>query len=109
MAMLDTGSNITLIDSNLVRRLKLCSTKTPINIKLLKSQTRSLGCVNLNLTIGNQTKVVQAHIIDDMAHGLLIGIDEAGMFDLNISTKLKVVTQEDRSIPVTFPVKDQRS
>ena len=76
------------------------SNKQPINIKTLGSDTKTLGCVPLTITIGGITRKIKAHIMQDLAFNMLIGLDEAALFELDISTRNKVVTQQGELIPL---------
>lgn len=98
-AILDPGANISLIDSNLVKELKTVSDNKPINIRTLGSNAKSLGRVLLTLTIGKITKKVHAHIMRDLAFKMLIGIDEAALFDLKLDLKSGQVTQHGVKVP----------
>lgn len=67
-ALLDPGANVSLVNAELVKKLKLASNKKPIKIQTLKTTTETLGCITLTLTIRETTKNIQAHIIKDLRY-----------------------------------------
>ena len=85
-AIVDSGSEITIISLSLTRKLKLrVQPQSSIIIDQVSGTTNSVGRVTINLTINHITHQVQAHVIKGFQHNLLIGLDMGSIFNLTVN------------------------
>ena len=63
-----------------------------IKLNQVSGSTRTVGRVQFKLTIGNTSKLITAHVIQNFKYQLLIGLDSGSQFDVNVNMKTKVVS-----------------
>ena len=92
-AIVDSGSEITIISLSLTRKLKLrVQPQSSIIIDQVSGTTNSVGRVTFNLTINHITHQIQAHVIKGFQHNLLIGLDMGSIFNLTVNFNSRTAT-----------------
>ena len=114
-AIVDSGSEITIISLSLTRKLKLrVQPQSSIIIDQVSGTTNSVGRVTFNLTINHITHQIQAHVIKGFQHNLLIGLDMGSIFNLTVNFNSRTATslhikQATKSPKVENPLKSNQS
>lgn len=89
---IDTGSTTSIVSHNFASRIGLTpAPNSSISISQVEGETKSIGRCSFTLTLGYITHHITAHIIKGFQHDLLIGLDAANKFNLNIDCKNKKV------------------
>ena len=93
MALVDTGSTLTVISKDIANKIKLKIPKSSaISIRQVQGNCKSLGRAKIGLSIGRQTKEVVVHAIEGFSHDLLLGMDTAQKFGMKIDTESKRIS-----------------
>lgn len=98
---IDTGSTITILSDKLFRRLRLnLIPNSSISVRQVHGYAHTLGRCMFPLTIANTTLNVEAHVIRNFHHPLLLGLDACYMFNLTIDVrKRRVYISHNHSHP----------
>ena len=110
--LLDTGSKITCMSSSAARSAGLNpKPSTAITIRQVDGITRTQGVVTPRLSIGKLTQKFPIHVLPNLGHDMLLGIDAGIAFKLKIdltsasvdSNRHKAVVTLPDSLPVAVP------
>ena len=90
--MVDTGSNISVINYKVVIEKNFIYEKVTINndINTVNGKTKFLGRVNLLVLIGTLKEKLELLIVESLNCDILLGLDAISLFNLNITDELKV-------------------
>ena len=91
-ALYDSGSNISLINHNILNQLKINFFNNKKILRTISGQTFSRGSINLPITIGSITKQFTFYVMkhNNFAFQLLLGLDAIKEFKLMQNENLNV-------------------
>jgi hypothetical protein len=93
-AFVDSGSTLSVMSRTYAQHLNInANPKTSINVETVAGLTRSVGRVNINVTIGQISKIIEIHIFDKFNYDLLIGVDDAAKFNIKLDFADRQYTQ----------------
>ena len=101
---LDTGSKITCMSSTAALSAELHpKPSTAITLRQVDGLTRSKGVVTPRLTIGKITKRFPIHILPNLAHDMLLGVDAGIAFKIRVDlSSVSLLSYRHRPV-VTIP------
>lgn len=88
----DSGSETTLINYNIVEKIKLEILKSETIFNMISGATKSNGKIRIRLRIGKIEDTIEAHVIknDKFQYDLLIGLDSIRRFKLCQDENLQI-------------------
>lgn len=86
-ALVDTGSNVSLVSLAFINRCRVAFSKSAMPITHIDGKAASLGQAVVPFSIGNTTQNVRVYIVELLPTDMLIGLDIATSFDLYLSCR----------------------
>jgi hypothetical protein len=87
---MDTASTTNMISDKVTKRLMLRPRpNTSIIINMARGQTKSIGSIEILITIGSMTRKITANVMKDFPYELLLGINIGKVFQLILELQAK--------------------
>lgn len=100
LAVFDTGSELTLINEDLIKCLGVKLVKDQTFFKTVSGHDSCIGRANIRLKIGQIEKIIEMFIVkaDNFKYDILLGLDAIRKFRLKIDENLQVKQVREKKV-----------